>query len=237
MTGMKLQNVRKAIKNTNNLSLDIMTKWESVCKNTISPEDDFDYIPVTEKNVVSGLYVKDKSEYKKVTLNDDYFINKKDDLIVVLERMYELYNLNRVTFLIVGEPNNPMGVINHSDLNSLSFLHLMWDIFYNFETKLAGTLINKYDNEAIKDKFNDTERGAYEKDKKNNQELEPIFYIGLGKKIKLYNKLFKNTKIAVNADFRNNMAHPRTKARIITNKSEIPKLYMTLIEIDNFLSP
>ena len=214
-----------------------MTKWENVFKNTISPEEDFDYIPITEKNVVSGLNVKDNGKYKTVALNNDYFIDKKDDLIVVLERMYKLYNLNRVTFLIVGEPNNPIGVINHSDLNSLPFLHLMWDVFYNFETKLAGSLINKYDNEAIKDKFNDTERGAYNKDKKNNQELEPIFYIGLRKKIKLYNKLFKNTKIAVNADFRNNMAHPRIKARVISRKSEIPGLYLTLIGIDNFLSP
>ena len=38
---MKLQNVRKAIKNTNNIALDIMTKWENVFKNTISPEEDF----------------------------------------------------------------------------------------------------------------------------------------------------------------------------------------------------
>ena len=82
MTGMKLQNVRKAIKNSNNIPLDIMTKWENVCKNTISPEEDFDYIPVTEKNVVSCLNVKDKSEYKRVTLNDAYFIDKKDDLLI-----------------------------------------------------------------------------------------------------------------------------------------------------------
>ncbi len=236
MTGMKLQNVRKAIKNTNNIALDIMTKWENVCKNTTSPEKDFDYIPVTEKNVVSYLNVKDKSEYKRVTLNDAYFIDKKDDLIVVLERMYKLYNLNKVTFLIVGDPNNPMGVINHSDLNSLPFLHLMWDVFYNFETKLAGSLINKYDNEAIKDKFSDMERGAYQKDKKNNQELEPIFYVGLGKKIDLYKKSSESNKLEVQAKFRNNMAHPRTKARVISKKSEIRELYETLVEIDNFLS-
>ena len=237
MTGLKLQNVRKAIKNSNNQSLDIMTKWENVWRNNRSPYEDFDYIPVTKQNVVSGLYVKDKSEYKKITINDDYFINKKDDLIVVLERMYELYNLNQITFLIVGDPNNPIGVINHSDLNSLPFLHLMWDVFYNFEIKLAGYLINKYDNEAIKDKFSDVKRGAYEKDKKNHQELEPTFYTGLGKKIDLYKKSSETNKLEVQAKFKNNMAHPRTKARIISRKTEILGLYLTLIGIDNFLSP
>ena len=233
---MKLQNVRKAIKNTNNIALDIMTKWENVCKNTTSPEKDFDYIPVTEKNVVSCLNVKDKSEYKRVTLNDAYFIDKKDDLIVVLERMYELYNLNQITFLIVGDPNNPIGVINHSDLNSLPFLHLIWDVVYNFEIKLTNSIKDRYDNKYIEKKLNKDGRKAYNEDKNNSQELAPIFYPSLHKKIMLYNSLPETNKIHATAYFRNNIAHPKTKARVISKKSEISELYETLIEIDNFLS-
>ena len=236
MTGMKLQNVRKAIKNTNNIALDIMTKWENVCKNTISPEEDFDYIPVTEKNIVSGLNVKENGKYRTVILDDAYFINKKDDLIEVLERMYNLYNLNQITFLIVGEHNNPMGVINHSDLNSLPFLHLMWDVFYNFEIKITNSIKDRYDNKYIEKKLNTYERGAYNEDKNNSQELAPIFYPSLHKKIMLYNSLPETNKIRANADFRNNIAHPKTKARVISKKSEISELYETLIEIDNFLS-
>ena len=239
---MKLQNVRKAIKNTNNIALDIMTKWENVFKNTISPEEDFDYIPVTEKNYVSGLNVKDNGKYKTVALNNDFFIDKKDDLIVVLEKMYKLYNLKRVTFLIVGDPNNPLGVINHSDLNSLPFLHVMWDVFYNFEIKLTNYLMDKFneqdrftEQDIINNFYND-ERSAYNRDKKNGQELEPILYLNLSHKIKLSNDFSETNKIEVKAKFRNNMAHPRTKARVISNKSEIGELYETLIGIDNFLS-
>ena len=233
---MKLQNVRKAIKNTNNIALDIMTKWENVFKNTISPEEDFDYIPVTEKNYVSGLNVKDNGKYKTVALNNDFFIDKKDDLIAVLEKMYKLYNLSRVTFLIVGDPNNPLGVLNHSDLNSLPFLHLMWDVFYNFETKLANSLKDRYDDECVENMLEGKEELAYIKDKKNNQELKPIFYLGLKRKIKLYNKLYKNNKINIEVMFRNNMAHPKSKAKVINNKNEIPRLYKTLVGIDDFLS-
>ena len=80
-------------------------------------------------------------------------------------------------------------------------------------------------------------RGAYEKDKKNHQELEPTFYTGLGKKIDLYKKSSETNKVEVQAKFRNNMARPRTKARIIARKTEILGLYLTLIGIDNFLSP
>ena len=236
MTEMKLQNVRKAIKNTNNLALEIMTRWENVCKDTISPEEDFDYIPVTEKYYVSGLNVKDNGKYKTVALNNDFFIDKKDDLIAVLEKMYKLYNLSRVTFLIVGDPNNPLGVLNHSDLNSLPFLHLMWDVFYNFETKLANSLKDRYDDECVENMLEGKEELAYIKDKKNNQELKPIFYLGLKRKIKLYNKLYKNNKINIEVMFRNNMAHPKSKAKVINNKNEIPRLYKTLVGIDDFLS-
>ena len=237
MTGMKLQNVRKAIKNSNNIALDIMTKWENVCKNTISPEEDFDYIPVTEKNYVTGLNVKDNGKYKTVSLNNDYVIDKKDDLIVVLEKMYKLYNLNRVTFLIVGDHNNPLGIINHSDLNSLPFLHVMWDIFYNFEIKLTNYLMDKFNEQYIISKFYGDEKKAYNTDKKNGQELKPIFYLNLSHKIQLSNDFTKTNKIEVDAHFRNNMAHPRSKSRVISRKSEIPGLYLTLIGIDNFLSP
>ena len=36
--------------------------------------------------------------------------------------------------------------------------------------------------------------------------------------------------------FRNNMAHPKSKAKVINNKNEIPRLYKTLVGIDDFLS-
>ena len=236
MAGLKLQNVRKAVSNTNNQAIDIMTKWENVCKNTMCPEEDFDYIPLTEENIVSGLNVKDNGKYKKVALNYDYFIDKRDDLILVLERMNELYNLNKRTFLIVGDPKNPLGVISHSDLNSLPFLHAMWDIFYNFEIKLANSLKDRYDDKYIENNFGYNERAAYEKDKKNSQELEPIFYITLYKKIMFYNNLKGTNKINVKAKFRNNMAHPKSKAKVISNKTEITELYETIVGIDEFLS-
>ena len=151
--------------------------------------------------------------------------------------MYKLYNLNRVTFLIVGDHNNPLGIINHSDLNSLPFLHVMWDIFYNFEIKLTNYLMDKFNEQDIISKFYGDEKKAYNTDKKNGQELKPIFYLNLSHKIQLSNDFTKTNKIEVDAHFRNNMAHPRSKPRVISRKSEIPGLYLTLIGIDNFLSP
>ena len=114
----------------------------------------------------------------------------------------------------------------------------MWDIFYNFEIKITNSLKDKYDSEYILNKqLKGDAKKSYTIDKNNNQELEPIFYLSLSKKIDLYNKLDQTRdKIRVNAKFRNNMAHPKSKARVIPNKSEIPKLYKTIVEIDNFLS-
>ena len=238
MINTELQNVRMVIKKNSNSCKDIMTPWNVVCKNTKNPENDYDYVPVVKDNVVSGLYVKNSNEYNFCKINDDYFIDENSDLISVLEKLNNLYSYNKTSFLIIGDPNNQLGVINHSDLNMLPFIHIMWDIFYNFEIKITNSLKDKYDSEYILNKqLKGDAKKSYTIDKNNNQELEPIFYLSLSKKIDLYNKLDQTTdKIRVNAKFRNNMAHPKSKARVIPNKSEIPKLYKTIVEIDNFLS-
>ena len=232
----KFQNIRKVIKMNSNSCKDIMTLWNIVCKNTKNPKENYDYIPIVKDNVVSSLYVKEGNEYKYYDINNDYFINENDDLLFVLEKLNKLYNYNKITFLIVGNPNKQIGVINHSDLNNLPFIHNMWDIFYNFEIKLTDYLKDKYNSEYIKSKLYGNALKSYTKDKNNNQELEPIFYLSLTKKICLYNQLNQTNKIKVNTKFRNNMAHPKSKARVIDNKSEIPKLYKTMDEIDKFLS-
>ncbi len=238
MIDKKLQNIRRVIKKNSNYCIDIMTPWNKVCMNTQNPKEDYDYIPIIKDNVVSGLYVKDSNEYKyhEIKINDDYFIDENDDLISVLEKLNKLYNFNNITFLIVGNTNKQIGVINHSDLNSLPFIHIMWDIFYNFEIKLTDYLKDKYNSDEIIKKFSHNESKSYNDDKKNNQELDPIFYLSLTKKINFYNTLNQTNKVHVNAKFRNNMAHPKIKAKVISNKSEIPKLYETLVEINNFIS-
>ncbi len=237
MTDTTLQNVRNVIKRNSNSCKDIMTPWNIVCKNTKNPKNDFDYIPVTKDNVVSGLCVKDGTECKYCNINDDYFISENSDLISVLEKLDKLYNSSKITFLIVGDYNNQLGIINHSDLNRLPFIHIMWDIFYNFEIKLTNSLKDKYDSKYIEKTYHVSEYRSYKEDMKNDQELEPIFYLSLKDKIDLYNKLDQITdKIGVNARFRDNMAHPKSKARIISNRSETPKLYKTIVGIDNFLS-
>ena len=237
MMNTELQNVRNVIKKNSNSCKDIMTPWNIVCKNTKNPKNDYDYIPIIKDNLVSGLYVKDGTEYRYCNINDDYFISENSDLISVLEKINRLYNSSKITFLIVGDYNNQLGVINHSDLNMMPFIHIMWDIFYNFEIKLTNSLKDKYDSKYIEKTYHVSEYKSYKEDMKNDQELEPIFYLSLKDKIDLYNKLDQITdKIEVNAKFRNNMAHPKSKAKVISNKLEIPKLYKTIVEIDKFLS-
>lgn len=235
---MELQNIRKIIKKNSNYCIDIMTPWDDVCTNPKNSEEkrDYDYIPIMKDNVASSLLEQVNKKYHDI--NSDYFINEKDDLISVLERMNKLYNDNKITFLIVGNANNHLGIINHNDLNNPSFIHIMWDIFYNFEIKLAQCLKDRYSyDEKIHwlERIDKMGEDSYKRDKKINQDLDPIFYFSLPNKIKLYNKLKLSNKIQVDPKFRNNMAHPRSKPKVINNKSEIPQLVEGLKDIDKFL--
>lgn len=233
---MELQNIRNVIKKNSNYCTDIMTPWERVSTNINESNEHYDYIPIVKNGIVSSLYVDE--DKKKYNMDSGYFIDEKADLISVLDRLNQLYNNGKFTFMVIGNTNKPIGILNHNDLNKLSFIHVMWDIFYNFEIKLANCLEDKYSyDEKIKslELMDRLGKNSYNHDKNNNQDLDPIFYFNLSNKIKLYNKLPVTNIIKVDAKFRNNMAHPKTKARIIYKKSEIPLLFKNLEEIDKFL--
>ncbi len=234
---MELQNIRKIIKKNSNYCIDIMTPWDDVCTNPKNSNENrfYDYIPIMKDNVVSSLL--DQVNKKYYDINNNYFINEKDDLISVLEKMNKLYNDNKITFLIVGNANNHLGIINHNDLNNPSFIHIMWDIFYNFEIKLGNYLKDSCSYDKKIDCLKGMDKNIYYRDKKLNQDLEPIFYYSLSNKIKLYNDNNTENKLQIeDIKFRNNMAHPRSKPKVINNKSEIPQLLKSLEDIDKFLS-
>jgi hypothetical protein len=229
---MELERIKELISNTTNNCKDIMVDWKNVCK---SPEEDkkgFDYIPLLKDRSISGIYVKDKN--KEYPITDKYFIKEDSDLLDTLQKLDELFNTG-ITFMIVGCADNPAGIINHNDLNNPAFIHVMWDVFYGLEITLSNELKGKFNEEKLISYMSKNVKEIYTKDMIDNHDIDPIFYIGLSKKIQMHNTLCSGHKLKVTSKYRDRIAHPRSKPKIIYQKSEIPELLTVLNEINTFL--
>lgn len=242
-----LPNICKIISSYKYTAKDLMTDWKDMVFN--EEKSDFDFVPKLDhaNNVSSILVRKDDKYFESKSI---LYISENSHLINVLEKMDMAFN-NKckgvcLTFLIVTKNNNNAGFINHNDFNKPVFALFLWQIFYVFESILTNYLKSNIDPSTIEKCI--IRRKSYEDDKNNKVDLHPIYYISLSAKLKLYNKEFKNPadplciiKVLPTAnlnDFRNRIAHPGDKPKIIKQKRDIRYLFNLLTSLDNwFTSP
>jgi len=218
-----------------------MTDWKDMTFDEKNKDNNFDFVPKPDNN--------NNLPYVLVRGNDKYFkstcilyISEDSNLFEVLQKMFTAFNniykdIN-LTFLIVTKNNNNTGFINHNDLNKPVFALFLWQIFYFFESILTNYLKSNADPSTIEKHIK--HRNSYNTDKDNNIDLNPVYYICLGIKLQLYKEKFENVndplciKQLTPADlenlknFRNRIAHPGNKPKIIRQKSDIRDLFKLL---------
>ncbi|HII82307.1 MAG TPA: hypothetical protein HA269_03335 [Ferroplasma sp.] len=243
-----LPNIRKIISSYKYTAKDLMTDWKDMVFN--EGKDDYDFVPKLDNtnNVSSILVRKDDKYFESKSV---LYISENSHLINVLEKMDIAFNNKcktvRLTFLIVtnnnnNNNNNNAGFINHNDFNKPVFALFLWQIFYVFESILANYIKSNIDPSTTEKYIKYPKR--YNNDKKNKVNLHPIYYISLGTKLELYKKEFKNPvdplcimqlPTANLTRFRNHIAHPGDKPKIIKQKRDIKDLFELLKSLDNWI--
>ena len=86
---------------------------------------------------------------------------------------------------------------------------------------------------------------TYRNDKKNNVDIHPIYYMSLRSKLKMYERYFKslNDPLYIKGlstanlkRFRNRIAHPGDKPKIIRQKRDIKDLFELLKSLDEWIT-
>lgn len=249
MTETPFDNVLRIVGNWNYDLRNVMIAWKDVHKETMEGNA-FDFVPHLDQNqkpVV--MFIREGDKVLCGKLDNSCYIDENSHPLLLISKMKKRYdvreNRTRLTFLLVkNDAGEVVGFINHNDFNKPPLALLLWEVTYFFEGILSTYLSEVVKETEIAEKLSRDRKNSYKRDRRRNSDLHPIYYMDLKKKLELYKDIPKeeSEKLAfppllpdLIKRFRNSVAHPGEKPKIIRKKEDLSCLHQMFSELNGWL--